>query len=102
MRAVLVLVVLAAFMVGSIALAGPEVKQIQGKVLFACPRGAAVKVHSDSATLMLWVNPNCPRREALATQIKALKAGDCVKAEYVALDGKNYLTKLEPLPRPGG
>lgn len=95
MRRTVLLVILAAFLIMSIAAIAAERKQARGSVIFACPKGNAVKLKVGDAQVIFWVYPHCPRRHHLSAQIKALKAGDIITVKYFTQQGKHYLTEIK-------
>lgn len=76
---------------------GPKTNEVTGQVVFACPKGHAVKIKKDEKTeLTLLVYPKCPKRSELEKQIKSLEKGTTITATYFTCpkSKKNYVTKI--------
>ena len=94
MRRMSAWLILAALLAVSAVAIAADIKQLQGSVVFACPKGKAVKVKVGDVQVTFWVHPNCPKRAHLCAQIKALKAGDQITVKYFTQGEKHYLTQI--------
>jgi len=93
----LLVLLFAATAVGVALAKAPEVKKATGEITFICPQCKAIKLKVEDKELVLWVNPNCPKKQELMDKIKGLKVGQQITASYFECpkSKKLYLTKIE-------